>query len=144
MRILFIILAIAYALCPYDLIPDFLFGWGWIDDLILLGLLYWFLRNYKLKQQQAYEEYRRQFRGFGNGATGAEKEDFGPKQSLKDPYEILGLRRGASMEEVRKAYRELAAKYHPDKVSHLGEEFRALAEQRFKEINEAYQAIVGK
>ncbi len=143
MRLLLIILALAYALCPYDLIPDFFFGWGWIDDLILLGLLYWFLRNYRLKQQRA-EDYRRRFGEYGQNKAGQQEEDHGTKQSIRDPYEILGLRRGATIEEVKRAYRELASKYHPDKVSHLGDEFRALAERRFKEINEAYQAIVGK
>ena len=59
----------------------------------------------------------------------------------RDPYEALGLAPGASPDEVRRAYRELAAKYHPDKVEHLGEEFRRLAERRFREINEAYEAL---
>ncbi|MBW1817978.1 MAG: DnaJ domain-containing protein [Deltaproteobacteria bacterium] len=43
--------------------------------------------------------------------------------------------------EIRKAYRELANRYHPDKVNHLGEEFRDLAEERFKEVQTAYQEL---
>ena len=58
-----------------------------------------------------------------------------------DPYEILGVSKKASQDQIRNAYKSLAAKYHPDKVSHLGEEFRELAEQRFKEIQEAYQKL---
>ena len=50
-----------------------------------------------------------------------------------DPYRILGLEPGASPAEIRSAYRRLAARYHPDKVAHLGEEFQRLAEQKFKE-----------
>ena len=41
------------------------------------------------------------------------------------------------MADVRKKYRELAAQYHPDKVNHLGEKLRKVAEQEMKEINEA-------
>ena len=39
MNVLYPILALLYALFPYDLFPDFIVGWGWIDDLIVLGLL---------------------------------------------------------------------------------------------------------
>ena len=53
-------------------------------------------------------------------------------------YAILGLSVGASMEEIKKAYRKLSMQYHPDKVQHLGEEFQSVAEQKMKEINAAY------
>ncbi|MGM0681604.1 MAG: DnaJ domain-containing protein, partial [Thermodesulfobacteriota bacterium] len=54
-------------------------------------------------------------------------------------YEILGLKPGVSFEEIKKAYRKLSLKYHPDKVSGLGEEFKNIAEEKMKEINGAYQ-----
>ena len=141
MRWLFIILAVLYALCPYDLFPDFFFGWGWIDDLLLLGALYWFLRNYKLTQQRAGQTYKDQY---SSATKGTWKENRNPNEttSTRDPYEVLGLKKGATLEEVKKAYRELVSKYHPDKVSHLGDEFKVLAERRIKEINEAYQEIL--
>ena len=53
-------------------------------------------------------------------------------------FEILGLESGASQEEIKKAYRKLSMKYHPDKVRHLGDEFRDIAEKKMKEINAAY------
>ena len=53
-------------------------------------------------------------------------------------YAVLGLEPGAEMEEIKKAYRKLSMKYHPDKVRHLGEEFRTIAEEKMKEINAAY------
>jgi DnaJ like chaperone protein len=57
---------------------------------------------------------------------------------------VLGLSAGASSQEIHEAYRRLAHQYHPDKVSHLGEEFQELARQRFLEIQEAYEALTGK
>ncbi len=56
-------------------------------------------------------------------------------------YEILGLSPGASQEEIKSAYRKLSKEYHPDLVSHLGEEFRKVAEEKMKEINMAYQHL---
>ena len=56
-------------------------------------------------------------------------------------YKILEISPDASDEEVKKAYRKMAMKYHPDKVSHLGEEFRKTADEKFKKVNEAYNRI---
>ncbi len=56
-------------------------------------------------------------------------------------YKILEIEKRSTDEEVKKAYRRMAVKYHPDKVSHLGEEFRKSAEEKFKKVNEAYEKI---
>ncbi len=53
-------------------------------------------------------------------------------------YATLGLEKGADMDEIKKAYRKLSMKYHPDKVRHLGDEFQKIAETKMKEINAAY------
>lgn len=58
-----------------------------------------------------------------------------------DPYTVLGLARESSDEELKKAYRALAKKFHPDRVTHLGEEVRAHSEQKFKELQAAWDAI---
>jgi len=56
-------------------------------------------------------------------------------------YKILEIEPSATEEEVKKAYRRMAMKYHPDKVSHLGDEFRKTADEKFKKVNEAYNKI---
>ena len=58
-----------------------------------------------------------------------------------DPYKILGIAPTATDEEVKKAYRRLAMKYHPDKVAQTGEDIKANAEAQFRQINEAYEQI---
>ncbi|MDD6022201.1 MAG: DnaJ domain-containing protein [Acutalibacteraceae bacterium] len=58
---------------------------------------------------------------------------------MKDPYEVLGVSRSASEEEVKAAYRKLAKKYHPDKYA--GSDLADLANEKMQEINEAYDAI---
>ena len=131
------ILGLIYVISPWDLLPDFMVLRGWIDDLVVLYLLY----RYYLKPFLASRSAGPAGQGYrADGAGSAQappRRDGGPP----DPYQVLGVAPGASAEEIRRAYRELAAKYHPDKVEHLGEDFRKLAEQRFKEIQAAYQAL---
>lgn len=56
-------------------------------------------------------------------------------------YKILGLEPGASIADVKKAYRKLALQYHPDRVAHLGKEYADVAEEKFKLINEAHEKV---
>ncbi len=56
-------------------------------------------------------------------------------------YKILGIDASATDEEVKRAYREMAKKNHPDLVSNLGEEVRQAAEKKFQEVNAAYESI---
>jgi hypothetical protein len=133
MRFLLCLLALLYTLSPYDLFPDLIIGWGWIDDLAVLGLLWWYLSKYKKKR------YR-----YAGPSQEQEQPSGGPREqesSQKNAYSVLGVARDASPEEIKRAFRMLANKYHPDKVSHMGDEFRELAERRFKEIQEAYQKL---
>jgi DnaJ like chaperone protein len=56
-------------------------------------------------------------------------------------YKILEISPSASDEEVKKAYRKMAMKFHPDKVSYLGEDFQKAAKEKFQKVNEAYKEI---
>ena len=61
---------------------------------------------------------------------------------MKDPYEVLGVSPGASEEEIKKAYRDLARKYHPD--NYQNNPLADLAQEKMKDINEAYDALTKK
>ncbi len=136
MRFLLCLLALLYTLSPYDLFPDLIIGWGWIDDLAVLGLLWWYLSKYKKKP------YR--YEGTSQEREQSSGESREQEFSQKNAYSVLGVGRDASPEEIKRAFRRLANKYHPDKVGHMGDEFRELAERRFKEIQEAYQEVMPK
>ncbi len=56
-------------------------------------------------------------------------------------YKILETTPDASDDEMKKAYRKMATKYHPDKVSHLGEEFQKAAKEKFQKVQAAYEQI---
>ena len=56
-------------------------------------------------------------------------------------YTILEIDSTVSDQEVKKAYRKMANKYHPDKVSHLGKDLQKVAEEKFKSVNNSYQTI---
>jgi DnaJ like chaperone protein len=56
-------------------------------------------------------------------------------------YKILEVEKSASDEEIKKAYRKMAIKYHPDKVTYLGTDFQNAAKEKFQKVNEAYEKI---
>ena len=134
MKIILTLLALLYALLPYDLLPDFIFGWGWLDDIILLGLL-WFYVYAPLRKRAGTKSRPSGFDSSGSYTQSARDN------RARDPYVVLGVDRQASPQEIKSAYRKLANKYHPDKVHDLDDEFKALAEERFKEINAAYREL---
>lgn len=149
MKIILWVAAVAYFLSPYDLFPDFLVGWGWIDDVAIVSLLWWYFSRY-LKKRYARSGYAGQGYRYSSGqrkeyssqdAGDRSREYFDSAGPPKDPHAVLGVPAGASAEEIKQAYKRLAGKYHPDKVQYLGEEFQELAEKRFKEIQEAYQEL---
>ncbi len=136
-KILLILGVVIYSLSPYDLLPDFVVGWGWLDDLLIIAFAW-----------QAYNRLKKKIGPFQDARTSGyqgnqqqEQNDFRNPPPRRDPFTVLGVNQNATAEDIKHAYRLLSGKYHPDKVSHLGEEFRQLAEERFKEIQEAYQYL---
>lgn len=148
--ILVLILVLFYIISPIDLIPDLLPYIGRLDDIFLTFLTIFYLRYGRLPGFMSWLERLlgkgRPVGGSGNGGAGdrgqyQRNHDAAQGGSTLDPYAILGVKPGASAEEIHAAYREAAQKFHPDKVSHLGEEFQALAQQKFVEIQEAYEVL---
>lgn len=142
MKQLILIISILYLLSPMDLAPERFIGpWGLIDDVIVIGALYWYFifRPARLKA-------RRPISGDSGGQRPGDEEPEEIPRSYpeKGPYEILGVAKNATADEIKHAYRELANKYHPDKVSHLGNEFKGLADKKFKEIRQAYEELTRK
>jgi DnaJ like chaperone protein len=151
-KLILLILAGLYTLNPYDILPDLIIGWGWLDDLIIWGLLWRYLASQKKKYANYQRFYQHADRGFENQSRSNTDGQQGWSSGQADfnnrapwnPYQILGIDRSASAAEIKQAYRKLAGKYHPDKLEHLGDEFKELAERRFKEIQKAYQELTGK
>ena len=61
--------------------------------------------------------------------------------SSDNAYKILEVSKDASVDEIKSAYRTMAKKYHPDKVMHLGEEHRKGAEEKFRQVQQAYEKL---
>jgi DnaJ-domain-containing protein 1 len=101
----------------------------WIIVAVLLAAFgAWF--NFRLRKQKLRSERET-----------PKDEDSSRKSSQEDAYTILGVRRGDTFDEIRRAYRERMKEYHPDKVAGLGSELRELAERKAKEINMAFEEL---
>lgn len=138
LKIVLPILAGLYAVSPFDLLPESVMGMlGWIDDLVVLFLLWRFFHSARPNRWQGQGTSRSR-NGIGDDAGDSAS---GPAAGKPDPYEVLGVSRNATPEEIKKAYRRLAGQYHPDKFHHLAQDFRVLADRRFKEIQAAYDEI---
>ncbi|MBO4482084.1 MAG: TerB family tellurite resistance protein [Bacteroidales bacterium] len=80
--------------------------------------------------------------GYQYSGTGGGSSYTAPRvDNLDNDYRILEISPDATDEEVKKAYRELAKKHHPDKVNHLGDDVRKAAEEKFARLNQAYERI---
>ena len=90
-----------------------------------------------------FESVRAMFNGaYNNGYQQGQGSGWQSQNTnIDNAYKILEISSDATDEEVKKAYREMAKKHHPDRVSHLGEEVRKSAEEKLQEINNAYEVI---
>lgn len=149
-RALPLILVLLYVLSPLDVVPDFFVGPGWVDDLLLIGALIWFLTARRSGESpgdfyRRYRGYKRASPGQGEARSEGKRTREAPEDREEgDPFKILGVEPGASTDEIKAAYRRAVAKYHPDKVTHLGKEFQELAHRKLVAIQRAYQSLTKK
>ena len=147
-RALPLILVLLYILSPFDLVPDFLVGPGWVDDLLVIGALIWFLTARRPGESlgdfyRRYRGYKRPPPGQGEGRYEEKRDREAPiDHEEEDPFKILGVEPGASPDEIKAAYRRAVGKYHPDKVTHLGREFQEMAHRKLVAIQRAYEALM--
>ena len=117
-----------------DHMVDFLFGLGGADgsfdqtELNMLRLIAQYLGIAQSDYTSICERH--------NSSFNTPHSTFG-----KDPYKVLGISKDATDDEVKKAYRRMAMKYHPDRVAGMSEEMQRNAAEQMKEINEAYEQI---
>lgn len=95
-----------------------------------------FASIYSRHVNQSYNSYQSYSGGSSNSYSSRSSSP-----SHTDPYAVLGISPTASDDEVKKAYRRLAMKYHPDKVEGMGEEVKKQSAEQFRKINEAYEQI---
>ncbi len=149
LKIMLALFGLAYLISPVDIIPDLLVPFlGWVDDgfvlwtilhLIRYGELPWFFFKKKDWTSQSFKQKPPPER------TGKKnKAHFSPgidSESINSAHKILGVSANATWEEIQAAHKEKIKQYHPDKVSHLGEDFSNLANKKFLEIQGAYETL---
>ena len=118
------LLALAYLISPIDVIPDFT-PLGLLDDVIVLVTTGWWI----------YTQWERRPR--------PRPVEPSADQATWDPYRVLDVHRGASRAEITHAYREQMKRYHPDRVSGLGDELQQVAHRKTLEIQRAYAELTG-
>lgn len=102
-----------------------------LESLLAMGFV---------NQQSSYGNQQRQYDNSGyQGGYSRSTENNAAK--LANAYKILGIEPTATDDEVKKAYRKMALKHHPDRVATLGEDVKKAAERKFQEINDAKERI---
>ncbi len=122
---------------------DFLFGIGGADgefnqaEINMLRLIAQYLGISASDYTSIFERHVGYTDGSGySGSSSSTRSSYN-----KDPYRVLGIDSSATDDEVKKAYRRMAMKYHPDRVAGMSEELQRNAAEQMKEINEAYEVI---
>lgn len=132
-----------------SLLLEFRNGFGYEPRLILLELIYQLLYTNQSVASADLQQARNiasflQISTYDQRTIEAKymyrqrQEAFSASQQEEQHYAILGLQKGEDFAAIKKAYRKLSMQYHPDKVAHLGEEFKRVAEEKMKDINKAY------
>ena len=122
------LLALAYLISPIDALPD-VTPVGLLDDLIVVVTTGWWI----------YTQWQRRPRM--ERAEMPPPPPPPPREPGWDPYRVLEIPRGATRDEITRAYREQMKRYHPDRVGDLGEELQRVAHRKTLEIQRAYTEL---
>jgi DnaJ like chaperone protein len=138
-------MGILYVISFIDMVPDVVPLFGQLDDVAVALAIIWFFTAWLPKNLHRVYWRKPQPNERPKGeASGRRLEAERRQERLFDPFKVLNIERGASPEEIKRAYREMLSKYHPDKVNHLGEDFQRLAHGKAVEIMKAYEMLSGK
>ena len=137
LRWVYWLIPLLYFLFPFDFLPDVIPFLGRVDDILLVLIGFWALDRAK--------NYFGFFKEAKQKGQAGPSQDRSQEQAGRDqtPHEVLGVARNASKAEIKQAYRKLLTKYHPDKFSHLGNEFERIAQERTRRIVSAYEQLTG-
>lgn len=123
---------------------DFLFGLGAADgdfhqsEINMLRLIAQYLGISQSDYASIHERHVGSSDSYGSSYGSGRSRS---SSYSKDPYRVLGIDSSATDDEVKRAYRKMAMKYHPDRVAGMSEELQRNAAEQMKEINEAYEVI---
>ncbi len=139
LKFVLILVGLIYVISPVDFIPDLLGFLGRLDDIIFLGLLFWYFSKSVRRFNEQVNFYREKLRASAQ-STVAE-----PAQRRHlSPHEVLEISPSATKEEIVAAYKRLMFLYHPDKVAHLGKDLNDLAHEKSLAIQKAYEDLRGE
>lgn len=148
--VLGVLAILLYLRSPIDLLPDTMGPLGLVDDLVIALVIVWWMRRQLRVRAAPRPTARQRARGTaGFAGTGAHGDAFagpapgGDPGARWDPYAVLGVVRGASADEIGRAYRAQMKLYHPDRVADLGPELQEVAHRKSLEIRRAYEEIGG-
>jgi len=129
--------------------------------IILIIIIYNLIKNrnrprgtrtyyYRTGNQQDFEDFFKNYTGQNGYYSNTEnhsrsRNTFGgnPFEDKSKYYSVLGVQPGASKEEIKKAFRDKAKMHHPDKFSNETQKVKDYHEEKFKEVNEAYNKLNG-
>ncbi len=133
-KFLYILAGLLYFVFPVDLLPDFFGLLGRVDDLLVAAFLFWHYRKVFYRKLEALKaEFQNEQQEKQTATSDSAR--------IQNPHEVLGVQPNAGPDEIRTAYKNLVKRYHPDMVSHLGEEFQQLAHEKMLAIQEAYEKL---
>jgi len=145
--------ALGYFILPIDAIPDLIPAAGFTDDLAVLLIAIAAVvthikpqHRHRARELLAWERDKQESEFAGAGRSQKQGPRVFSSEAEKERYYLmtLDLKGDITPLSLKAQYRELAHKYHPDKVRHLGAEFQQMAGQKLTEINTAYEYLKQK